>query len=288
MRELSINNFKRQLSVTYGGDQYLVRDNGAVCRQARLNKRMRRFDGVWTFGRQCRTHGYRLISSAVVHKIVATAFIGEQPTPNHVVDHLDTNRRNNRVENLRWVTRLENIANNPKTLGRIKQKWGSVEAMLGDPNRAEKVEPLSNRSWMPQIFEEADIKSVDVDSFTPLARQRNWKTPSAFPSCPDKISDQALSDYFSQLQIESIFSHNRYGETLVEMAILSEERSFIAVLTRIIDGVKNFGVTKITFEDYKFVHEACGTFFTMDGATKKQYEMLGKLWIGEDSIDNYC
>lgn len=288
MRELSINNFKRQLNVTYKGDQYLVRDNGAICRQARLNKRMRRFDGVWTFGRQCRTHGYRLISSDVVHKIVATAFLGEQPTPNHVVDHLDTNRRNNRVENLRWVTRLENIANNPKTLSRIKQKWGSIEAMLGDPNRTERAEPLSNRAWMPQKFEESNVDLTDLDSFTPLASQRNWQTRSAFPSCPDEISDHALLNYYSQLQVGSIFSHNKYGEALVEMAVLSEEGSFIVVVTKIIDGVKNWGLAKVTFEHRKLVHEAIGTFFTIDGAMKKQYEMLGKLWNGGNSIDDYC
>ena len=40
------------------------------------------------------------IGTEVVHRIVATAFHGEQPSVKHIVDHIDTNRRNNRVENL--------------------------------------------------------------------------------------------------------------------------------------------------------------------------------------------
>ena len=50
---------------------------------------------------------------------MATAFHGEPPTKEHVVDHIDTNKQNNRPENLRWVTRLENILLNPITAKRI-------------------------------------------------------------------------------------------------------------------------------------------------------------------------
>lgn len=36
-----------------------------------------------------------------------------------VVDHIDTNRCNNRVENLRWLTKLENVLLNEATLKRV-------------------------------------------------------------------------------------------------------------------------------------------------------------------------
>jgi len=48
--------------------------------------------------------------SMSVHKLVATAFI---PNPNNYreVDHIDRDKQNNHVDNLRWVTRRENMAN---------------------------------------------------------------------------------------------------------------------------------------------------------------------------------
>lgn len=43
----------------------------------------------------------------------------ENPHKKQFVDHIDTNRSNNNVSNLRWVTRLENN-NNPITLSKLK------------------------------------------------------------------------------------------------------------------------------------------------------------------------
>lgn len=49
-----------------------------------------------------------------VHALVANAFLPHSD-PNHVIDHIDRNRTNNMVTNLRWVTPTENRFNRSKT-----------------------------------------------------------------------------------------------------------------------------------------------------------------------------
>ena len=43
-----------------------------------------------------------------VHVLVAELFIGEKPSPLHIVNHKDRNKRNNRVDNLEYLTKSEN------------------------------------------------------------------------------------------------------------------------------------------------------------------------------------
>ena len=59
-----------------------------------------------------------------VHRLVAETFI-ENPMNHPEIDHIDTNRLNNTVSNLRWVTRQENC-NNPIT--RMHSKENSLKA----------------------------------------------------------------------------------------------------------------------------------------------------------------
>lgn len=49
---------------------------------------------------ECKGHG--------VHRLVALAFLGDPPTPDHVVNHINNMKHDNRVENLEWVTQSEN------------------------------------------------------------------------------------------------------------------------------------------------------------------------------------
>lgn len=143
--------FGRQLSCAYGGEHYSVRDNGAVLRHARPGKRVRPADEKWTFGTPNAATGYMEIVTVRVHRIVATAFHGNPPTAAHVVDHIDTNRRNNRPENLRWVTRLENVLLNPITARRIIYLYGSIEEFLADPSKPRVIGSEPNFDWMRTV-----------------------------------------------------------------------------------------------------------------------------------------
>jgi hypothetical protein len=109
------HDFSREVDCTFKGERYSVRDNGVLMRYPRIDGRPRPTDNHWTFGKLNSKNGYMFIASIRIHQIVATAFHGVPPTKEYIVDHIDTNKQNNRQENLRWLTRLENILLNPIT-----------------------------------------------------------------------------------------------------------------------------------------------------------------------------
>lgn len=154
MTEISVHDCQREVDCTYDDEHYSVRDNGAVMRHPRAGKRPRPTDNQWTFGKPNSQNGYMYISQVRIHRIVATAFHGEPPTPEHVVDHIDTNRRNNRPENLRWLTRLENALLNDITRNRIEFICGSIEAFLADPSILRHGSLDRNFEWMRTVSPE--------------------------------------------------------------------------------------------------------------------------------------
>lgn len=78
--------------------------------------------------RQCKvSSGYPSVSlrlngkskTIAVHRLMAITYLPRIPGKNHI-DHIDTNKFNNRLENLRWCTPKEN-SNNPLTLKYINE-----------------------------------------------------------------------------------------------------------------------------------------------------------------------
>ena len=139
----------------YKGEHYSVRDNGAIMRHPKSN-RVRPKDNKWTFGLP-NDKGYCAFCGEVVHRIVAFAFLGEPENNQLVVDHIDTNRQNNRPENLRWVTKLENALNNPLTLRKILYYCTLPEFIENPKILAQRAQDI-NLSWMGTVTaEEARI-----------------------------------------------------------------------------------------------------------------------------------
>lgn len=145
--------FVEVMECDYKGEHYSVRDNGAIMRHAKDRKRPN--DNQWTFGRKDLESGYMRFCGEAVHRIVATAFHGEAPSSQHVVDHIDTNHCNNRPTNLRWVTKLENILLNEITRAKVIHICGSIEAFLANPQLLfghESEDP--NFIWMRAVSKE--------------------------------------------------------------------------------------------------------------------------------------
>lgn len=152
MEHVDVNDFKREVEVVYKGELYSVRDNGAIMRHAPVGAKARPKDNIWTFGKKDERTGYMLLVSCRIHIVVCMAFNGEMPQPNMVVDHIDTNRCNNRPENLRWLTRLENALCNPITRAKIIECCGSIEAFIENPSILNQfVKEHSNFSWMRTV-----------------------------------------------------------------------------------------------------------------------------------------
>ena len=152
---VNINDFMQEKTCMYKGEIYSVRDNGAIMRHRRDRMRMRKLDEIWTFGNPNDHTGYMEFGGERVHRIVATAFHGEAPSDQHVVDHIDTNRKNNRPLNLRWLTKLENILLNEITQKKVELICGSVEAFLDNPSllRGHESEDI-NFGWMKNVTKE--------------------------------------------------------------------------------------------------------------------------------------
>jgi hypothetical protein len=74
------------------------------------------------------TNGYMVYSfkgkKRYVHRLVARAFLGEPQSQDLVVHHIDSNRRNNKISNLEWVTLKENSQRSVDEgkLGRYRRK----------------------------------------------------------------------------------------------------------------------------------------------------------------------
>lgn len=151
--KVKIDDYSEERTCEYKARVYVARDNGAIKRLPREGSRPSKKDNVWTFGKKDEHNGYMIFTGNIrVHQVVCTAFHGAETKPNMVVDHIDTNRCNNRPENLRWVTRLENALNNPITRYKIELICGSVEAFIANPallRGHEGEEP--NFAWMRTV-----------------------------------------------------------------------------------------------------------------------------------------
>lgn len=191
---LKIDDYQETKDCIYKGEHFSARDNGAVMRHQREGMRKRKLDDVWSFGTPNIATGYLVFCGERVHRIVATAFHGPAPSEQHVVDHIDTNRQNNRPENLRWLTKLENILTNEITRKKVELICGSIEAFLENPSLLYGYETEDkNFSWMKNVSQEEAKNCLE-----------NWShwAKTAAPNPNFKRNEKRIGDWIYNKPIE--------------------------------------------------------------------------------------
>jgi hypothetical protein len=322
---VSLSDFAIVSECAYKDERYSVRDNGAVFRYPLDGKRTRPTDNNWTFGKLNSKTGYLEIASVGIHRIVATAFHGQPPTKEHVVDHIDTNKQNNRPDNLRWVTRLENILLNPITARRIELVCGSVEAFLAEPSKFRDKFQKPNYEWMCTVsvqeaqssktrllaWAESDkplqgntlgewiynrsLPKVQIEelpeftnSLTQNAKQKNWKTPTEFPCCPQNIGNNPIKSYVANLKVERVFSQNQYTKSIIESFATSKVENILWIMCKSseVGAIKPYSLAEISYQNDYFIHNSLGSFFQKEGAEKQFTLLQGLEWTSGDTFDD--
>lgn len=251
---LDINIYEKELQCVYKNETYTVRDNGAVFRHPKTKSRVRSYDNKWTFGKLDTKTGYLKYSSARMHRIVATAFHKEAPSKEHVADHIDTNRQNNRPENLRWVTKFENILLNPITVKRIELSCGSLEAFLENPSILQSnVDP--NFTWMRRVtIAEAEIAKerllewASSDSKHSGGKLGEWiftrkrVTTQHIENLPLELSSSSLNDNYLDMIDTKSKTLQHIEDLPLELSPSSHNDSFLNMTPDTMS--KTFGATQ--------------------------------------------
>lgn len=321
---IDLNAFEKETECVYKEECYSVRDNGAIFCHARESMPLRKLDNQWTLGTQ-NSKGYLHVASELVHRIVAVAFLGEPPTNQHVVDHIDTNRKNNRPENLRWLTKLENVLNNPITIKKITLLCGSIDAFLENPSILKNYQIENpNFSWMKAVSPEEAKTSLErlsqwankkenntiptrepigewiytpfndnnivnyVESLTTNAKQIDWKTPTSFPLCPQNSSNHPIASYYKELKAGHTFSQNKFSNSIIEDFAISKDENTLWVFNINSDGIKPYSLAEVTYENDFYIHKSLGNYFEKNGAQKQFMLAQGIKCTGDETFDELC
>lgn len=316
--------FNQEKQCIYKGETYSVRDNGAIMRHARDSKPKRQKDEVWTFGIKG-PKGYMVFCSEQVHRIVATAFHGEAPTSQHIVDHIDTNRCNNRPENLRWITKLENILDNPITRRRVIMVCGSIEEFLKNPAKLGESKADPNFSWMRTVSPaEAKVSREKFEAWAKEDRQvagngklgewvyhdKQWG-PEDTVEEDMPIEKQSLTlnamqvnwkvpsefplcpSVVSDEPLQDYLNNISEGKLFAKNAVYQSEvikadfdKDRKAIVVMASGGM-GYALAKIEYKSNMFYHTSIRTFITDEGAEKYYTIERGYEWTGGDVFDDF-
>ena len=135
-----------------GYPNYLIFRNGAILSKGFDKFHPPRFIKGWIDNR-----GYHICKLGQIHRLIALQFI---PNPHNKtdVDHIDGNKLNNNINNLRWLSHIENCnafeikrRNNKSgykniSWDKVNKKWVFQKIMFGK-NHKVRIEDLQSCLW---------------------------------------------------------------------------------------------------------------------------------------------
>ena len=287
MSQMFIDQFDREVTCKYRDEIYNVSDNGAVLRNSRVGKRTRPTDNKWTLGKPNRRTGYVEIASVRVHRIVATAFYGVPPTKEQViVDHIDTNKQNNRPENLRWVTRLENILLNPITIKRIEGICKcSIESFIANPQKYRDLlsKAPTDIRWMRTVSSaEAQECLKNLSNWAQTDKPLLGKTLGEWIFYRNQVhSEERIEEIFEQVERKTGISRQELCFNKVKRSNYYDARIYAAKLMRSQLNLSDYEIGKligIAASTVNLYLEVCADRYSGDyeELSDKQYKMLSE------------
>ena len=131
-----------------------------------------------------------------------------------------------------------------------------------------------------------DIHYMDdtTESLTKSARQRFWRTPTAFPFCPDEVSENGLQIYLNNLKVGEVFSKNdKYDPYyVVDKGMGKRGKTLVVLSTNRKDEFLSWAISTITIENGKYVHENTEAKLDKELCEKYFKYLIGQGELSED------
>lgn len=111
-----------------------------------------------------------------VHRLVATAFLGEPPFPDADVNHKNGSKTDNSISNLEWCTRSENLLHSYRVIGR-NTKWAYGERCASSKLSDQQIVAIRSEYAGNQITQRELARKYKVTQSTigAIVRGETWQ-----------------------------------------------------------------------------------------------------------------